>query len=475
MNRISSILLILFVCSFSLYGQNREEWKQQYRQELQHYKDSTSERFLQYMQRYWQAYDLFRGESYPAMPSPSQQPIVRTADVPVRKDTVEPWTDTVLVRKNDTADTVVANAIAHHSIEIFSFDFYGVNLTVKLPAEVSSLALTSVAEQKVASFWRRLDACGTASYAVLLGTFRHEFRLDDWAFYDLARCLSAQVYPSDPNRQAVLVVYLLNHLRYDCRIGRYGNRLLPLVATATTLYDTPYAAIDGRRYHAASLPIFGGRLYTYSAAFPQASKALDMHIYEAPRLGVYRDIKRCYEYHYMGQTIKVSPNQQMMDYYLARPQTDLEVYASAAVESGVARAIEQCLRPVIDGSSDEQAVSLLLRYVQEGFAYGSDVEHLGRERTLFADELFHYPFSDCEDRVVLFAHLVRSLVGAEVVLVQFPDHVVAAVSLGDAALGCHYRLAGKKFIIADPTTRGARLGYLAPRYQSQTPRIIRMS
>lgn len=474
MSRFLAILLIVLVCSSHLHGQNREEWKQQYRQELQHYKDSSSARFLQYMQRYWQGYDIFRGEQYPTKPSPVQQPVADTATDTI--DHLLPSSEVVQHPMfNAIIDTLATNAVDYHSVEIFSFDFYGVNLTVKLPAKVSSLDLSSVAEQGVVDFWKRLDACGTASYAVLFGGLRHELRIDDWAFYDLARRLSARVYPADTNRQSVLSVYLLNHLRYDCRIGRYGNSLLPLVATTTTLYDTPYATIEGRRYYVSTSSILDGRLYTYSAVFPQASKSLDMHIGSVPCIGIYRDMKRCYEYPYMGQTIKVAVNQQMMDYYASRPQTELEVYASAVVESGVAHAIEQQFQPLLDSKSDEQAVSLLLRYVQEGFAYGSDVAQFGHERTLFADELFHYTSGDCEDRSVLFAYLVRSLVGAEVVLVEFADHVVAAVSLGDNARGCHYRLADKKFVVADPTTRGARLGYLAPRYQTQKPHIIRLS
>lgn len=471
MNRFRHIILILLVVPcLSLTAQTvKEQWKQHYRQELQDYKDSTHDAFLQYLQRYWRDYELQRGECYPLKPIPAIHEVVDT--LPDSTDIQLPADATQSLHESRIDDTVSVSAYAHHDATFYSFDFYGNRLSAMMPSTLNQLSLGGTTEKAVAAFWRQLDACGTASYCVLMGDLRSDIGLDGYGFYLLVRQLSAVVFP-DNERQAVFVVYMLNQLHYDVRIGRMNGTLIPLIATSSRLYDVPYATMNGRRYYAIGQPNRRTRLYTYDISFPQATTAIDMHLHRSPHIGILRDTQRPFVQHYEGKEIAVMVNRQMMDYYSARPQTELDVYASAAVEDYISKTLVRSLLPLIDGKGDIQAVATLLRYVQESFAYGSDTSQFGRERTLFADELFCYPASDCEDRVVLFAYLIRLLVGTDIVLAEFDDHVVAAVALGETVRGCHYRINGKKYIVADPTTFGARLGYLSPRYQSQRPQII---
>ena len=57
----------------------------------------------------------------------------------------------------------------------------------------------------------------------------------------------------------------------------------------------------------------------------------------------------------------------------------------------------------------KRQANLLLHYLHRAFPYKTDEAQFGVERTLFAEEMFHYPYSDCEDRSILFARLVRDL------------------------------------------------------------------
>ena len=82
-----------------------------------------------------------------------------------------------------------------------------------------------------------------------------------------------------------------------------------------------------------------------------------MHLHRSPHIGILRDTQRPFVQHYEGKEIAVMVNRQMMDYYAARPQTELDVYASAAVEDYISKALVRSLLPLIDGKGDIEAVT----------------------------------------------------------------------------------------------------------------------
>ncbi|MDR1162198.1 MAG: hypothetical protein LBK45_07640, partial [Tannerellaceae bacterium] len=88
----------------------------------------------------------------------------------------------------------------------------------------------------------------------------------------------------------------------------------------------------------------------------------------------------------------------------------------------------------------------------------NDVEQFGREKYFFAEELLHYPFSDCEDRAILFSQLARRFAGLEVALLDYPNHVAAAVKLNEPTEGDYVEIHGERYIVCDPTYIGAPIG-----------------
>lgn len=117
------------------------------------------------------------------------------------------------------------------------------------------------------------------------------------------------------------------------------------------------------------------------------------------------------------------------------------------------------------------AMNFLLQFVQLSFAYKTDPEQFGFEKYFYADELFAYPYCDCEDRSVLLSYLVNTLMGYEVVGTEFPGHMATAVNVDYDVQGIQYRASGKTYTIADPTYMNAKVGQCMPRYESVTPKI----
>ena len=114
----------------------------------------------------------------------------------------------------------------------------------------------------------------------------------------------------------------------------------------------------------------------------------------------------------------------------------------------------------------------MIDFVQSAFKYKVDDEQFGQERTLFANETLFYPFSDCEDRSLLFATLIRELLGLKVVLLDYPEHIATAVRFNQDIEGDYMIINGEKYLVCDPTYIGADIGNCMPMFQEVAASVI---
>ena len=121
---------------------------------------------------------------------------------------------------------------------------------------------------------------------------------------------------------------------------------------------------------------------------------------------------------------------------------------------------------------EEEQVNFLLRFVQNAFKYKTDDQQFGGEKYLFADETLYYPYSDCEDRSVLFAYLVREIVGLEVVGLMYPGHAATAVKFTRNVPGDYISYKGNKYTLCDPTYVNATYGMIIPDVRGSMARVV---
>ena len=115
---------------------------------------------------------------------------------------------------------------------------------------------------------------------------------------------------------------------------------------------------------------------------------------------------------------------------------------------------------------------MLLDFVQTAFDYATDQEQFGYERPLFGDESLYYPKNDCEDRSILFAILVRDLLGLDVVLVHWPGHLATAVHFPEEVDGDYFTVEGRRYTVCDPTYIGAGIGETMPQFQNDKANLV---
>jgi hypothetical protein len=104
------------------------------------------------------------------------------------------------------------------------------------------------------------------------------------------------------------------------------------------------------------------------------------------------------------------------------------------------------------------------------FDYKIDKVQFKDEKIMFAQETLYYDSSDCEDRAILFAYLVKHLFHISVVTIQYNNHMSNALYIpidGDSI-----DVNGRRFVIADPTYKNANLGQSMPKYRGIKPKKI---
>jgi len=91
---------------------------------------------------------------------------------------------------------------------------------------------------------------------------------------------------------------------------------------------------------------------------------------------------------------------------------------------------------------------------------------------LFPEETIYYPYADCENRAILFAWMVKNLTGLEVVGLDWPGHITAAVAFNDNIPGDYMNINGTRYTICDPTYINADIGMMMDNYRGVGVRVI---
>ena len=105
--------------------------------------------------------------------------------------------------------------------------------------------------------------------------------------------------------------------------------------------------------------------------------------------------------------------------------------------------------------------------------YKEDHDHFGKSKPMIADEVFHYSFSDCEDRSALFYNLVKELLDLPMIMIAYPDHLTIGVALTQQ-IGNPINYKGRKYYICDPTgpSNSTRIGSVPKNYERKSFEIL---
>lgn len=479
MRKIVSCLLALGGCLMqsALYAQDIEkefaEFEKQQNAAFEQFKNKADADFEDYLRQAWEEFAAFKPLESPLRPEPPQ-PVVFNPETPATEPVALPAGEEVPEAEYTPVEVKMPEVSPDGSRERASIGFYGASFKVSV-TPAAGLRLKGTTEADVADAWKYLCKKDYESMLYDCLSVKKQYHLNDWAYLLFTKAVGIHLFGADKADQVTfLQMFLLTKSGFKVRLAKIDDRLRLLVATADAVYGVPYLTMNGLRYYVFE-PREGGSMsiYTYRNDFADARNLIRLEMNEVPELGGEK-IERTWKAENALWTVRTYVQKNLIDFYRDYPQCDVAVHYHTPM-SGILRAdLYAQLKKAVAGKKQQEAAAVLLHFVQTAFPYQTDGEQFGYEKPNFPDETFFYPYCDCEDRAMLYAVLVRDLLGLKAVLLDYPNHIASAVCFTENVSGDYIQLEdGNKYIICDPTYIGAPIGACMEQYKNVAPEIIR--
>ena len=463
-----------------------EQFKEQAYQEYENFRKKANEDYAKFMEEAWKSLELQPAETAPEKPKPPQPDIVdaptaapdltRPVVEPIRvPDPVQPSLSVPEIHPNTERPQPVEPITITNPLPVAvtrTVDLYGSKLPFHYETP-SAPQLKDNGEKSVAAMWKVLSA---EDYDYIISEClqkREERNLCDWAYIKLTQNVAESHCGKGTDEAIVMQMYLLTQSGYQMRIARCDGRLTILIGSYEKLYGRRYYTMEGVRFYVIDKSVNKKGMEIFDHAFP-GEKPFSLELTQ-PKLTVAKTEERTLvSKRYPEVIVTIQTNKNLINFYNDYPLNDRwENYSKASISSVLKESLYPALRKAIEGKNELEAANILLNFVQTGFEYKTDDKQFGYERPLFPDETFYYPYCDCEDRSILFSCLVRELLGLEVVLLDYPEHIATAVCFKQPVEGDYLVADGKNFIISDPTYIGAQVGMCAPKYKTVSPKLVK--
>jgi len=486
-------VLLLFCASFSVAQQDFQDWQQKQQNDFdtfkkaeqadfQKFKDKRDSAFVEFLKQEWQAMQLFQGLMPDKMPKPVDVPVTKPQVIP--REAILESSKTVqeiqmpmppLEKPAESIETFLAKL--RKEGEPLTFTFFDVLLKVNCDPALKKARLENpINESRVSSFWADLSRSNYEDLIAQVKALKERMQLNDWGYCLLLDKMGQEIYPASKGQSLLFVWFMLAKSGYDAKVGYNEDEVYLLIPAKNVIYGASYFAMHGINYYVVTFENSNkgsSSVYTYAGNYPDAQNLIALNITATPAIRQATEEKQLrFSYGDKEYAVRLKLKKDAIDFYSSYPQTDLEVYFDASLSAEARYSLLEDFKPIIEGKSEIEAANMLLRFVQTAFSYKTDDAQWGREKPLFAEETLFYPYSDCEDRSVLFGYLVRNLLGLEVIGLDYPGHIATAVKFGTDVKGDCVSYGGKKYLICDATYINANIGQCMPRLKDVQPKVI---
>ncbi|MGL1885510.1 MAG: hypothetical protein OCD76_03255 [Reichenbachiella sp.] len=359
----------------------------------------------------------------------------------------------------------------HASPKSTYFPFYGDTVNIEYDFNLDFKPYNQMSTTVIADYWEQISVSDYRSALDGLLYQKMKYGLNDYGYYLLVKDFSASIFSTE-NEIRILTWFILAKSKYKTKIGYNGNEVYILLPSKRPVYGKSYFVHNDLTFYV--MDYVSGEMFAYEEDYPDAYKTMDFSIGKSLNLKeslvsnkvVFKHEKEDFSFDF-------TYNKNAIDFYQAIPSIGLGGYFNAQLSSSTHRKLVEQLAPIVQEMTETEAVSFLLAMVQKGFEYKVDDEQFGKEKVFFPEEILHYPFSDCEDRSVFFAFLVNTLLGNEVIGLDYPAHVATAVRFYSDVPGDYFMFEGAKYVVCDPTYVDAPIGMSMRDLSNYSADIIR--
>jgi len=482
---IGAIVAILFpisgFCQYdSIVNQMKREFnsfKKEIEQDHQNFKSKNDSVFSAFLRDSWESFQVFFKSKPEEKPKPLIQPTVPKGDalrekpketIPV-DSTATSLTITPGKQPNEPEPRERSGVIENTNETAIMVDFYGTPLS--LTTTLSPQEIRNIDGKAITSYFDMVSSSySLQQFTKKLQMMKRDRKLNDWGYLQLVRNTARKISLSQNEAELMTWVALLKS-GINAKVGYTPDQIFLMVPFFEDIYVSWYIKINEKPYYILTDGVTKeqvSNLMVHRADYP-GNLPLSLELNELPLLNK-KMLSR--EFNFRNQKFTVSVNENMINFFTSYPQCSMQLFFAAPLSENVLSSLDTFLIPKMKNLTARQKVALLLEFTQKSFAYQSDREQFRREKFFFPDELFFYPFSDCEDRSILFTRLVKHFTGLKSIGLDYPKHVNTAVALGEEEEGDFIRHNKQKYLICDPTYINAPVGYLPKEYDEIKPEII---
>lgn len=313
---------------------------------------------------------------------------------------------------------------------------------------------------------------------------RQKNNFSDWAYYQMLLALTNKFYGKGSNEATMALGFLYSQSGYKMRFATDKVKLYMLVSSSYTMIGKPYFYVDGEWYY--QLGDGKESLQICRAKFPKEA-SMSLQIVQQQSFANKPVLERTItSVKNPDFSFTVRSNKNSIDFYDTYPcaysdnniMTRWANYANTPLDQNITSQLYPAMREKMNGMTPLEKVQQLDWWCQgmldldrkqkdaKCFLYAYDETVWGYDRNFFGEESLFYPYYDCEDRAILLSHLVRDLVGLDVVLVLYPGHLAMAVHFKENVEGNYLLINGRKFVVVDPTYVGSDVGEPMPQFKN---------
>lgn len=504
--RLAIVFILMLLCADYTNAQTFEEWKRQQQEEFQAYKDKFDEEFIKMLKATWEEVGINTGSKFYDEDKPVDIPVFDPPPPPPPRPEVE----------NNAPDENVIEEKVRINLDIdldtrpiqlpppppmpeepntlfeglpideFSIDFFSNQIPLTYPEMIKSklnprdFRNGQIDNNRIAEFWEVVSSVNHTDFVAHTVELREEMVLNDWGYILLINGISKSIFgEQNSNLVRMMNWFLLTKAGYQNRVGYDQDGVYNLFTVSNNIFNTKYYTLDNNKFFPVNFNEeyqTPSSIFTYQGVHEAQVRKLDLTIEQYPQFvnstrAHTRNLE--FEFQQKNYSIPVTVNRDVVSYFEYYPLTDLPVFFTASLSPTTYHQLASSLQPILEQMTELEAVNFLLRLVQTSFDYKTDQDQFDREKYMMPDEIFFYQYSDCDDRSIFFATLVRDILGLEVVGLRYSRHLAVAVHFTNDVEGDYHMSDGKKFVVADPTYINAPVGLTMSSYINERPNIVK--
>lgn len=354
-------------------------------------------------------------------------------------------------------------------------DFYGHTTTFTYNSEMQYALNSNIKDMnaRITDFEERINKSKPDEIIVSIDKYAADFELDDMGYLLLTKKFIQQTFPhkSDEFKQ-LLFWSILNKKGYDVLLGYEKNAVTTYGLTNLVAFGTPFVVKNNERYYDLDFKENKTRsltkIYTSHEKRDEKRERIEISYFKPPKLTAHVGNKS-YNFNYGNGSYRIqgSINQSLTEYFKDLPIIGIgQIYVNYGFSDQVRETVIHQLKEIVKNKPTFEQLNILLRFVQEAIPYKTDQEFLGKEHYSFPEETLFNSYSDCEDKAMLYAALVKEILGIKAVAIYYKEleHINVALQMSTVTDNYTFKYKGTPYIICEPAAHGFKVGETTEAY-----------